>query len=168
MLVRLSKIVLVATVSFFFFLLVFNNLTDYNSNYQFVKHVLSMDTTFENNAGMWRALDSTVIHHVFYWLIIVWQLVVMVLCGWGALILFQARHQSAALFQRAKSIAVTGITLNLLLWFIAFIAIGGEWFLMWQSKTWNGHGSAFRLFGITGIIMLFLMQPEMELEEDEG
>ena len=27
------------------------NLMDYNSNYQFVQHVLSMDTTFEGNAA---------------------------------------------------------------------------------------------------------------------
>ena len=32
------------------------NLMDYDSNYQFVKHVLSMDTTFEGNALMWRAI----------------------------------------------------------------------------------------------------------------
>lgn len=30
------------------------NLRDYDSNYQFVKHVLSMDTTIEGNALMWR------------------------------------------------------------------------------------------------------------------
>ena len=34
------------------------NLMDYNSNYQFVEHVLSMDTTFEGNALMWRAITE--------------------------------------------------------------------------------------------------------------
>ena len=32
------------------------NLMDYDSNYQFVKHVLSRGTNFEGNALMWRAI----------------------------------------------------------------------------------------------------------------
>ena len=58
MLIRLSKISLVASSAFFLLLVVFNNLTDYGSNFEFVRHVLSMDTTFPGNQGMWRALNS--------------------------------------------------------------------------------------------------------------
>lgn len=43
-------------VGLFYLLVVFNNLTDYNSNYQLVHHVLMMDSTFPGNAGMWRAM----------------------------------------------------------------------------------------------------------------
>ena len=42
------------------------NLMDYNSNYEFVHHVLSMDTTFEGNALLWRAIESEVVHHIAY------------------------------------------------------------------------------------------------------
>ena len=73
MLIRLSKISLVASSAFFLLLVVFNNLTDYGSNFEFVRHVLSMDTTFPGNQGMWRALNSPVIHHAFYASIILWE-----------------------------------------------------------------------------------------------
>jgi predicted small integral membrane protein len=31
-------------------------------------------------------------------------------------------------------------------WFVGFMVIGGEWFLMWQSSTWNGQEAAFRFY----------------------
>jgi predicted small integral membrane protein len=43
-------------------------------------------------------------------------------------------------------VAIAGLTLGLLLWLVAFIAVGGEWFLMWQSAEWNGEEAAFRIF----------------------
>jgi predicted small integral membrane protein len=57
MISRLSKTLLVAASAFYYTLVVFNNLTDYNSNYQFVHHVLLMDSTFPGNRGMWRAIQ---------------------------------------------------------------------------------------------------------------
>jgi predicted small integral membrane protein len=50
-LIRCSKILLVASVALFTTLVVFNNITDYGSNYAFVEHVLRMDTVFPNNKG---------------------------------------------------------------------------------------------------------------------
>ena len=49
---RLAKVLLAAAVGFYLALVVFNNLTDYGSNYVFIQHVLAMDTTFPGNAGM--------------------------------------------------------------------------------------------------------------------
>jgi predicted small integral membrane protein len=55
MTLHLAKVALVAAVAFFYTLVVFNNVTDYESNHQFVLHVLAMDTTIPGNHGMWRA-----------------------------------------------------------------------------------------------------------------
>src|ERR1700751_1755289 len=73
MTLRLCKLALVAAVAFFLSLVVFNNLTDYDSNYHFVEHVLSMDTTFPENHGKWRALTSILEETSFYGTIIVWE-----------------------------------------------------------------------------------------------
>jgi len=43
---RLSKTVMVGSLGVFGLLVALNNITDYGSNYAFVRHVLSMDTTF--------------------------------------------------------------------------------------------------------------------------
>lgn len=164
MLQRYSKIGLVAAVCFFLFLVVLNNLTDYRSNYLFVENVLNMSTTFEGNQLMWRRIESPVIHHLFYWGIIVWEAAAMVLCGWGSWLLWKHREAEASRFQRAKGVAVAGLVLSLLQWFVAFISVGGEWFLMWQSPTWNGQAAAHRMFVILGIILIFLSMPEEEPE----
>ena len=48
---RLAKTVLVFGIALYTTLIVLNNLTDYDSNYQFVRHVLLMDSTFPGNHG---------------------------------------------------------------------------------------------------------------------
>ncbi len=159
--IRLSKCALLFGVAFFFSLVVFNNTTDYNSNFQFVRHVLMMDSTFPGNHGLWRAMSQPGLHTAFYLLIIVWETVICALCWWGLVrLLLQLR--SPARFEEAKSVAVAALTLGCLLWFIAFIDIGGEWFLMWQSKIWNGQEAAFRMFVVLGLILLYLTRPERE------
>jgi predicted small integral membrane protein len=67
-----------------------------------------------------------------------------------------------AQFRRAESIAVTGLTVNLMIWLVAFLVLGGEWFLMWQSETWNGQIAAWRMFTVVGIVLLVLVQPDDE------
>ena len=45
---------------------------NYGSNFDFVQHVLSMDTTFPGNQLKWRAISTPALHHAFYWTIIAW------------------------------------------------------------------------------------------------
>jgi predicted small integral membrane protein len=121
-----------------------------------------MDSTSPNNQAMWRALNSPAWHVAFYWTIIVWESIAAVLCWWGAFELARSLKKEAREFHQAKTIAIAGLTLSLLLWLVAFLIIGGEWFLMWQSKTWNGQEAAFRMFAIIGIVLLLVSRPESE------
>jgi predicted small integral membrane protein len=162
MTLRTVKILLVFGMAIFYTLVVFNNLTDYDSNYQFVRHVLMMDTTFPGNHGMWRAINSAALHTAFYAAIIAWEIATMALCWWGGARMLRARAAAAAEFARAKNVAITALTLSLLMWLVAFLSAGGEWFLMWQSKTWNGQDAAFRTFTVAGVVLLLVVQPEAE------
>jgi predicted small integral membrane protein len=163
MLTRLAKISLVASSALFLLIVVFNNLTDYGSNFEFVRHVLSMDTTFPGNRGMWRAMTSPLIHHIFYALIIVWELVAGVMLAVAAGRMWNARAQSTDAWRKASSLAVAGLTVSLLQWLIAFIIVGGEWLLMWQSTTWNGQTAAARMFIVFALILIFLNQRDDEV-----
>jgi predicted small integral membrane protein len=163
MILRAAKVSLVFGVALFYSFVVFNNFTDYNSNYQFIRHVLMMDSTFPGNRGMWRALNQPAWHTGFYLFIIAWEAVTMLLCWWGGVRLAKAVRGAAASFQRAKGIAVGALTLSLLMWLVAFLSVGAEWFLMWQSKTWNGQDAAFRMFSVIGIVLLLLAQPDPDL-----
>ena len=162
MIVRLSKCALLAGVALYFTLVAFNNITDYDSNFQFVRHVLMMDSTFPNNRAMWRAINTPLIHTLFYLSIICWATLTAILSWWGTIQLFRSLHAPAPIFHRAKTIPIAALTLGCLLWFVAFLSIGGEWFLMWQSTTWNGQEAAFRMFTVLGIILLYISLPEHE------
>ncbi len=154
---RLSKIVLVLAFAFYALLVAFNNLTDYNSNFTLVVHVLTMDTTFPDNKGLWRATQSSVIHHIAYGFIITTEIIVAALCWLGGFRL--CRHlKNPASFNHAKGLAILGLTLGFLLWFTGFMTIGGEWFLMWQSETANAQQAAFRLVVIITVILVYLVQ----------
>jgi predicted small integral membrane protein len=160
---RLAKILLLAAVAFFFTLVVFNNITDFDSNYQFVRHVLMMDTTFPSNKGMWRHISSPAIHITFYASIIAWETLNAVLCWWGSIALLRNLRAPATDFVRAKRIGIAALTAGMLLWFVAFLSVGAEFFLMWQSRLWNGQEAAFRMFACEGIVLLILMLPEGDL-----
>ena len=162
MTLRTAKVLLVFAVAFFYSLVVLNNTTDYNSNYQFIRHVLLMDSTFPGNRGMWRALYSPAWDLVFYGSIIAWEATTMTLSWWAGIRLAKALRGPAAAFNRAKRLAIGALSLSLLMWLVAFLSIGGEWFLMWQSKTWNGQDAAFRMFTVVGIVLLLVAQPDAE------
>jgi len=163
MIFRLSKAVMLFGLSFFAFLVTFNNITDYDSNFEFVRHVLSMDTTFEGNAAMYRAIENPTLWHAGYWGIIVGEGLTCLFLLLGGLRLVQARNASAAEFQAAKSMAMIGATLGFLVWFVGFMAVGGEWFLMWQSPTWNGQQAAFRFYMSILAVMILVLQHDEEL-----
>src|SRR5208282_6238857 len=165
MILRGAKAALVFGVGLFYAFVVFNNLTDYDSNYQLIRHVLMMDSTFLENRGMWRAMNSPAFHTGFYWSIIVWECATMILCWWGGLRLAKCLRGDANAFRAAKNMAIVGLTLSLLMWLVAFLSVGGEWFLMWQSKAWNGQEAAFRMFTVVGIVFLLTAMPESELAD---
>jgi predicted small integral membrane protein len=160
MTIRLSKICCVFAVAFFASLVVFNNLTDYGSNYAFVYHVLKMDTTFPDNGGMWRAIDYVPLYGLFYKVLIAIEACVALLCWYGGYRLLMSIMYVDE-FNQSKGVAVLGLTLGILLWFTGFMSIGGEWFLMWQSQIWNGVESSFRFVVVIFMVLLYLVQPDL-------
>ena len=162
MTIRASKAVFLFALGFYYTLLVFNNTNDYNSNLTFVRHVLLMDTTFPGNNGMWRAIHAPAIHVLFFVSILCWEIVTGVLLWWAGFRLIRNLHSSAATFNAVKKLGVMGLTLSLLMWLSAFLTVGGEWFLMWQSKEWSGKEVAQHMFIIVGILLLYLVMPDAE------
>ena len=69
-LIRLSKVALIAALAAFALIVAYDNILDYGSNYEFVRHVLIMDTTFPGSALMHRAITGETIWTAAYALII--------------------------------------------------------------------------------------------------
>jgi predicted small integral membrane protein len=162
MITRCSKLMLLAGIAIFYSLVVFNNITDFDSNYQFVRHVLLMDSIFPANHGMWRALRSPGIHLASYISIIAWEIVTMILLWWASLRMMRALRSPVSAFNAAKRAAIMALTLSMLMWLVAFLSVGAEWFLMWQSRNWNGQEAAFRMFVVVGLVLLLMLQPDRE------
>jgi predicted small integral membrane protein len=153
LMLRLSKMALVAAIALLTTLVAFGNITDYGTNWAFVQHVLSMDTTFPNSTTHDRQITAPDVQTAGYLLIIAAETTTAALCWIGAMVLLANVRAAAASFNAAKRWAVAGLTLGFLTWMVGFMAVGGEWFEMWQSTVWNGEESAFR-FHMTIVAVL--------------
>jgi predicted small integral membrane protein len=161
---RVAKVALVAAIAACATLVVFGNVTDYGTNFAFVRHVLAMDTIFPDSGIRYRAITSPALHHAAYWLIIAAEALTAVLCWIGAVALLRQRRASADAFNRAKTFAIAGLTLGFLVWQFGFMTVGGEWFGMWQSAQWNGTPSAFRFAMVMIGVLIFVTLPDGELD----
>ena len=168
MILRLAKILFVAMIAVFLLLVGIDNLLDYGTNYEFVRHIMSMDLVPQDSALIGRAIPSPFAWHLVYALIIASEIGAGLLCTAGALRLFRARGRPAAQFAAAKDCAIAGLMLALSLYFFGFLTVASEWFQMWQASSFNGQDAAFRLIACFGIALIFLCQREPELGEGRG
>ncbi len=117
---------LLAAVALFYTLVVFNNLTDFDSNYQFVRHVLMMDSTFPGNKAMWRAMSVNAHPSALL----------------GVIALGSSYHDPAVAglgesprsgasargsIQPGQAHRHSRNVASLLMWLVAFVIVGGEW-----------------------------------------
>ena len=164
LIIRLAKIAMVAAVAAFATLVALGNLTDYDTNFVFVQHVLSMDSIFPGSTIRYRAITSPTLHHVAYGLIIAAETLTATLCWIGAAKLFYRLRAGARDFHRAKAVAIAGLVLGFLTWQFGFMTVGGEWFGMWMSQQWNGVPSAFRFVVVIIAVLIFVALPDDEIE----
>ncbi|MFF4213323.1 DUF2165 domain-containing protein [Streptomyces sp. NPDC001796] len=155
----LAATLLTGTVALYIALVAFGNITDFGTNQQFVRHVLAMDTTFKDDDLMWRAITSHAWEDTAYVAIIAWETA-------AALVLIAATCLWARHHPRARWFSDVGLLMLLLLFGAGFVAIGGEWFAMWQSKTWNGLDAAIRVIVLTGVVLLVTHLPGATRDAD--
>ena len=160
---RIAKIVMVASLALFAFIVAFDNITDYDTNFEFVRHVLSMDTVFPGSALLYRRVMSPALWDFGYWLIILGESITSLALGIAAVALLRHLRSDGARFNRAKRFVFMGATLGFLVWFFGFMVVGGEWFQMWQSQKWNGQEGAFRFYLTILAVLIFVSQEDGDL-----
>ncbi|MDX1901294.1 MAG: DUF2165 domain-containing protein [Gammaproteobacteria bacterium] len=153
--VRFIKIGMLASIALFFSIVAFDNIIDFESNWIYVQHVLSMDTTFHNPALMTRAITHPSIQKFVYYFIIAWQILTALFCWLGSFILLSKINMKDAQFNHARKIGLIGLFLGFLLYMVGFIIIGGEWFSMWQSAIYNGQMKAGLFVSLIIFVMIF-------------
>lgn len=160
---RYAKAIMCLVLGLFCLLVAFDNIFDYGTNYVFVQHVLSMDTTFSGNNLKYRAISSPLVWQLAYAAIIAAEGMTGVLFVAGAWVLWRVRHASAEVFNRSKSYTIAAAALAFLIWFFGFMVVGGEWFAMWESQTWNGQQGAFRFYVSVLAVLIFVNQTDEDL-----
>ncbi|MGY0068037.1 DUF2165 domain-containing protein [Streptomyces sp. QTS137] len=152
----LTAALLTASVALYMALVAFGNITDFGTNQEFVRHVLAMDTTFEDDDLMWRAITHEGLQDAAYVAIIVWETVAALVLAYGTWLRARRDHT------RARRVSTYGLLMVMLLFGAGFLAIGGEWFAMWQSADWNGLDAATRAFVFSGVVLLVNQLPGLD------
>jgi predicted small integral membrane protein len=154
---RTVQIGMVVMVGVFALSVAWNNSVDPQSNLNFVRHLMSMDTTFETSKLRSRAIHSETLHKLFFGLIVAVEAIAALLCLAGAGLMAMQFFAPPEVFHASKWLALAGLGLGFALWFGGFMIVGGQWFASWQSKQWNGRESAFMFYSAIGIALLALL-----------
>jgi predicted small integral membrane protein len=157
--VRVLQLFVITCLALYTTFIFVGNILDYNSNYQFVKHVLAMDTTFPGNDLMWRSITDETLVNLAYWGIIATEGIIAALSWIASAVMCHRFKESADKFDKAKTTGFYAFMLAITLWFVGFICIGSEWFAMWQSSEWNGKQTAMDIVAVIGIFLVIFMVP---------
>lgn len=167
LIIRLSKVAFVAAIALFATLVAIENICYSSINFAYVYHLFLMDTVFPNAPTKWRAIDNDTIQHIGYWCIVTFETLTAILCWAGCIFMAVKINAPKNVFQLSKRIAIAGLSIGFLVWHIAFMSVGGEWFGMWMSKEWNGVPDAFRFFITIILVLIYLVMPDEKIKAEE-
>ncbi|MGW7535861.1 DUF2165 domain-containing protein [Amycolatopsis sp. NPDC054798] len=155
--------VLTGTTALQMTLITVGNITDFGTNQAFVRHVLAMDTTFQSPNMMRRAITSPGLADAVYIAIIAWELITALVLISGFIGCIR-NHLSGHPLPMAHKLSSLGWVMQLMLFGIGFLAIGGEWFQMWQSSKWNGLQAALQhvIIASFGLVLTHLAANDLK------
>ena len=139
-------------------IVVLNNLTAPGANLAFVEHIMTMDTTNMDEGTQWREIRSPALHRIAFVTILLFEVAVTVLSLVGSYYLATNLGAPADAWEAAKLFGYLAFMAALVVWFLVIQIVGAEWFVSWQSESWNAIRDSTRINLITlaGIIILRL------------
>jgi predicted small integral membrane protein len=162
-LARLGTLPVAATVmtsvlALYMLLVVIGNVTDFGTNREFVQHVLAMDTTFHDRHVTWRAITNAALQDAVYVCVIIWEALTAAVLGYAVTQWLVAFRRGTG-FEPARRFTTLGLLMIVALFAGGFIAIGGEWFAMWQSTQWNGLQPALQNTILAAFALVLVQLP---------
>lgn len=157
MMLRIIKILLILSIATWALLGALGNVVDWGGTTGSVEATTSM-STFDAAPTSGRATSNPAIVLLGALFITLLKIATGALCLFGALRMWSARSADVATFARAKTFALTGCGVAMFMLFAGWIVIAETWFELWRSPSMLGPvlGSAFRYFGMIGVIALFV------------
>ena len=154
---RLIKILLAAFVALFCMFYALQNIVNLQAAHGFVAYVASMADHGAYPAHFGPAITSSALTWIMLWIIIALEMGAGLLAAKGAYDLFTARSATADDFNAAKSCAMAGCGVGIIVWFGLFSAIAGTYFQMWQTEAGLNALRDASMFSVQlGVVLLVL------------
>ena len=154
---RTVKVMLVLAVGVWGLIGAFGNLLNWDGVVAKVVETTTM-STWKSDLLSWRSVSNPVVVHLGAAMIPAAKLLFGALCLTGAWRMWRARTASGTTFEGAKSLALAGCGIALLMLFAGWIVIADTWFEAWRSEIMRDAAlsTAFRYAGFVGLIALFV------------
>lgn len=160
---RVCTSIFVLMVAFYYLMVAFDNITNPTnpnaSNWPFVQGVLSGDGVPPDSGFGYRFIDAEWFQVLSYIGIIAGETLTGILLAIAG-ILGLRRSSSCPRWGGAQKWTFAGGTLGLAVFFVGFMAIGGNWFIMYLNSKFNGLEPAFQNSVMT-VFMLVLVSAVM-------
>lgn len=155
-LLRATVSILVLFLALYYAVVAFDNMTNPASNWAFVQGVMTLDGVPPDSGFEWRAVDNVVLQKAAYVAIIAGETLAAALLAIGGLGGLR-RTADAAAWRTGQRSAILGLLLVLAVFFVGFIVIGGNWWVMYLNKKFNGLDPAFQNCAVALFVLLAIM-----------
>jgi predicted small integral membrane protein len=160
--IRYIKILMAASVALFCLFYALQNIWNLDAATWFVSYTTGMEghDKYPNHFG--PAVTSSALHTAMLWIIILLEITAGLLAAKGTFDLFMARNASADEFNAAKTYAIAGCGVGILVWFGLFSVIAGAYFQIWQTEAGAGALGNASFFSVQlGVIWLLISQKDV-------
>lgn len=159
------KSIMLGGIGSIYFIASVTNFLDYDTNFQWIKQILTMQNTVQNPAITSRAIHADFIHHMVYKMVLLWELVMGLLClGTGLLSLWN--YKKPILFNKIISVGTWGVFGAFLFHGYVYYAVANEWFAAWQATTMGTKVASLPFVVLTGITLILLKLPDSQREDE--
>ena len=156
-----AKTALIVMVAVWAFSSALQNVIDWQGTVGAVIATTSM-ATIEGGKTSWKATSHPAVAWTGALFILISKLSAGALCAIGALKMWAAQNKDIQAFGTAKSIALTGCLIAIIMLFGGFIVVAEGWFELWRSDTLRAPviESAFRYGCMISFIALIVATPD--------
>ncbi len=157
MAIRLLKICFVASISLLCLFYAAQNVANLDACYQAFAYVMGAVDHQVYPDSIFPVIESPVVIWLALVIVVTLEFAAGLLAAKGAWDLWGARNAPAADFNGAKTYALLGCGVGIVVWLGFFAAFGGALFQMWQTEIGGGSmEDAFQFFGACALIFLIV------------
>ena len=157
MAIRILKIVFVASISLLCLFYAAQNIANLDACYQAFAYVLGAVDHNIYPDSIFPAIQSPVVIWLALFLVVALEFIAGILAAKGAWDLWGARKLPASDFNRAKTYALAGCGMGIVVWLGFFAVLGGALSQMWQTEIGGASmEDAFQFFAACALIFLIV------------